>query len=245
MIISSWGAVPDYLEKGGAEVFLADTEAWASYKTNGEIIKTRIADVLAQTNSEKINIIAHSKGGIDARYAISAFDLGAQIASLTTIGSPHRGSYVADFVVDQLTDNADVLYEIVDCLGRLMGDKKPETQDAAKELTRDAMREFNTRYPNVPGVYYQSYGVQMTSPLNDPLFAATHLLLNEEEGANDGMISIESYRWGEFQGVIESKIPGVGLSHLQITGSIRDVIAGVNIPMLYVDWVSRLKEKGF
>ena len=245
MALPSWGNVPAFLRRGGSAVYLADTEAWASYTSNGEIIRDRIAGILAETKAEKVNIIAHSKGGIDARYAISAFELGDQVASLTTVGSPHRGTCIADIVVDNLADRADFLYDAVNCLGILMGDKHPETSQAVSELTRDAMHEFNLKYPNLANVYYQSYGTEMLNPLNDPLFSATYLLLQKYEGDNDGMISKSSYQWGEFQGTIGSKIPGVGVSHLQITGSVLDTIAGENIPLTYVEWASRLKDKGY
>lgn len=245
MALPSWGGVPDYLRCGGATVYLADTEAWASYTRNGEIIRDKIASILAETNVDKVNIIAHSKGGIDSRYAISALKLEDQVASLTTISSPHRGTCIADIVVNHLPESAGFLYDAVDCLGKLMGDKHPETSQAVRELTSDAMQAFNQKYPNSPNVYYQSYAAEMTNALNDPLFSATYLILLNEEGTNDGMISKASCQWGEFQGMVSSKMPGAGISHLQVTGAVLDIIAGVNIPLGYVEWVSRLKEKGY
>jgi triacylglycerol esterase/lipase EstA (alpha/beta hydrolase family) len=245
MVVSSWGGVPDYLRCGGATVYLADTEAWASCSRNGEIIRDKIASIISETKADKVNIIAHSKGGIDARYAISAFNLNDQVASLTTVGSPHRGTCIADIVVNNLPESAEIVYDAVDSLGKLMGDKHPESSQAVRELTRAAMQEFNQKYPDSPKVYYQSYAVEMTNPLNDLLFSATYLILKKQEGANDGMVSKASCQWGDFQGTTGSKIPGVGISHLQITGAVLDVIAGVNIPLLYVEWVSRLKQKGW
>lgn len=245
MVVSSWGGIPQYLRCGGARVYLADTQAWASYETNGQIIKNKISEVLQQTGADKVNIIAHSKGGVDARYAICALQLADKVASLTTIGTPHRGTCIADVVVDRLPEGAEFLYEVVNFVARLMGDKKPDASQAVKELTRSAMRDFNERYPNADGVYYQSYGVQMLNPINDPLFALSYNIVKKVEGDNDGIISALSCRWGDYQGTVKSGIPGWGISHLQITGSVLDVIAGVNVPLLYVRWVSRLKELGY
>lgn len=47
-----------------------------------------------------LHILAHSMGGLDARYAIANVPgLAGRIATLVTIGTPHRGSPVADAVV--------------------------------------------------------------------------------------------------------------------------------------------------
>ena len=48
-----------------------------------------------------IHVVGHSMGGLDARYLLGR-DLGGlagRIASLSTIGTPHRGSPIADFLV--------------------------------------------------------------------------------------------------------------------------------------------------
>src|SRR5229473_2491236 len=45
---------------------------------------------------ERVNVIAHSMGGLDARYAISRLGLRDRVASLVTIGTPHQGTPVAD-----------------------------------------------------------------------------------------------------------------------------------------------------
>lgn len=245
MAIPSWGKVPDYLRRGGATVYLADTEAWASYKDNGEKIKNKIEEILKENNTSKVNIIAHSKGGVDSRYAISFYKLDDKVASLTTISSPHRGTCIADIVANNLPEQASFLYDAVDCIGRIMGDKNPQTNQAVKELTRDAMQDFNQKNPDSPNVYYQSYGAEMKNPLNDPLFSATYLIMKNVEGEDDGMISKHSYQWGEFRGTIGSNLPGFGISHSQITGSMMEIIAGENIPLLYMKWVVDLKEKGF
>ena len=179
MMIASWGKVPEYLERGGANVYLADTEAWASYTVNGEQIKNKIQQILNETGANKVNIIAHSKGGIDSRYAISHFNLDDKVASLTTISSPHRGTSVADVVYQYLPDEADFLYDAVNSIGKLMGDKYPDTSLATKELTRPEMEKFNQKHPNSPEIYYQSYGAQMLNALNDPLFMATYLIIKK------------------------------------------------------------------
>jgi triacylglycerol lipase len=54
------------------------------------------AEQIQKIPGDRVNVIAHSMGGLDARYAISRLGLDARVASLTTIGTPHRGTPIAD-----------------------------------------------------------------------------------------------------------------------------------------------------
>ena len=245
MCVSSWGKIPELVQQKKGQIFLSGIEAMASYKENAALLQKCIADVIDITGAEKVNLIAHSKGGIDARYAISKLGVANRVASLTTVSTPHRGTICADVVTGLIPDKMNSLYKIVDIYGRLLGDNSPDTAVAVKELTREHMKQFNDDVDNVPGVYYQSYGTHMLSPLNDPMFALSHELLNKYEGVNDGMVSEESYRWGDFQGVVQGRMRGIGISHLQITGSVGSLYSNVDIPKLYASWIERLKKKGF
>lgn len=45
----------------------------------------------------KVHILAHSMGGLDARYMIKMLGMGRRVRTLTTVSTPHRGSFYADF----------------------------------------------------------------------------------------------------------------------------------------------------
>jgi triacylglycerol lipase len=64
-----WGRIPAALEKRGARIFYGNQDCWASVETNAAAIASRIGEILAETGCEKVNILAHSKGGLDARMA--------------------------------------------------------------------------------------------------------------------------------------------------------------------------------
>ncbi len=243
MIFSSWGHVPEFLEKGGANVYLGNLGAWNSYIQNAQSLKTRIAEVLAETGARKVNLIAHSKGGLDARCMISRLGMGDKVASLTTVSTPHRGTAFADVASKLLPDEHGLAYGAVDLLGKLMGDKSPQCALAIAGLTRASMEKFNAETPDADGVHYQSFGTRMTSLLDDPLFVPSYEVVKKYEGENDGMVSVASYQWGNFRGVLEGQ--GSGISHLQITGAVRDVVSGINIPMWYVGLVQDLKAQGY
>ncbi len=87
-----WGRIPRELVRNGANVYYGHQEAWGTVEDNGLILKNKIMEILQKTGCGKVNIIAHSKGGLDARYVISGLKMEAYVASLTTINTPHRGS---------------------------------------------------------------------------------------------------------------------------------------------------------
>src|SRR6185295_19714138 len=50
-------------------------------------------------DAKKVNLIAHSMGGLDARYLTSCLGFSDRVASLTTIGTTHRGTRLADLAL--------------------------------------------------------------------------------------------------------------------------------------------------
>jgi triacylglycerol lipase len=243
MIFSSWGHVPEFLEKGGANVYLGGLDAWNSIVGNAGLLKIKVEEILAQNGAKKVNLIAHSKGGLDSRYMISRLGMGDKVASLTTVSTPHRGSAFADVATKLLPDEHGLAYGAVDLLGKLMGDKGSQSALAIAELTRANMEKFNAETPDAEGIHYQSFGTRMTSLFDDPLFVPSYEVVKKYEGENDGMVSVASYQWGNFRGVLEGH--GGGISHLQITGAVRDVVSGINIPMWYIGMAQDLKAQGY
>ena len=68
-----WGRIPAVLQKNGARIYYGLQDCWASIETNAGQIAGRIDEILAETGAEKVNIIAHSKGGLDARRAVCGY----------------------------------------------------------------------------------------------------------------------------------------------------------------------------
>jgi len=55
-----------------------------------------LAACIRAVEARKVHVLAHSMGGLDARYAIARLGLAGKVASLVTVGTPHRGTPVAD-----------------------------------------------------------------------------------------------------------------------------------------------------
>ena len=58
---------------------------------------SRAATLRARPPNDRVHIIAHSMGGLDSRYMISRLGMENHVLSLTTIGTPHRGTAFADW----------------------------------------------------------------------------------------------------------------------------------------------------
>lgn len=196
-----WGRIPNELEKLGCRVYYGYQDSNGSVENNGVHIKKRIEEILNETGAEKVNIIAHSKGGLDARYAISTLGMADKVASLTTISSPHNGSKT----VDILMKCPDFLVKFVgfctDCWFRVLGDKHPETYKCFEIFTTKEIEIFNKNNPDAEGVYYQSYAFVMKNPASDIFLWFTNIVVNIFEGENDGLVTPKNAEWTNFRGV--------------------------------------------
>lgn len=192
-----WGRIPSALSAMGAELYYGQQDCWARVEENAKTVKARIRQILDETGAEKINIIAHSKGGLEARMAASSLGMGPAIASITTVGTPHRGSQT----VDRLLKAPDSLFNVAafavnNWIG-LIGDTKPDFFAVCRDFSTDCARRFNEKNPDVPGVFYQSYAGVMKTPLSDIKLSTANLVVRLIEGENDGLVTVESARWGE------------------------------------------------
>jgi len=247
--IGYWGRIPRMLEALGCNVFYGNQDSNADIETNGEFLAHRINEILTQTGAEKVHIIAHSKGGLDSRYAISTLGSGAKVASLTTLSTPHHGSKTMDMLMkfpDPLIRFAGFC---TDCWFRLLGDKKPNTYKVFYAFTTDAAAKFNTQTPNDPGVFYQSYAFVMKNPFSDFFMWLPNLVIRSIEGANDGLLSPDSVKWGDFKGVYHGA-GRRGISHCDEVDMRRKPLSKISgdgvsdILDIYKEIVSGLAEKG-
>lgn len=239
-----WGRIPQELKRNGASVHYGNQEALGTIVYNAEDIRKRIFQVMKETGCEKVNIIAHSKGGLDARYAISKLQMGPYVASLTTMNTPHRGCRFVDYAC-RLPDG---LYRFVascfDRTFRKLGDQNPDFYTATHQFSTAESRQFNQQVIDVPEVYYQSYTSRMSRPWSHLLLSIPYCMIRPLEGDNDGLVSVESAKWGEFQGVF-SNARTRGISHGDIIDLKREDYEGFDVVETYVQIVSKLKEKGF
>ncbi len=239
-----WGRIPRELKRNGASIYYGNQEAFGTVTYNAEDIKKRIFQVLDETGCEKVNIIAHSKGGLDARYAIAKLGMAPYVASLTTMNTPHRGCRFVDYAC-LLPDG---LYRFVagcfDRTFRKFGDRNPDFYTSTHQFSTKESEYFNLEVPDSLQVFYQSYASKMKYPWSHLLLGIPYCMIRPLEGDNDGLVSVESAKWGEFKGVF-SNTRTRGISHGDIIDLKREDYKGFDVIETYVQIVKELKEKGF
>ncbi|KAF3891848.1 Triacylglycerol lipase [Trichophyton interdigitale] len=208
--IHYWRGIKDAYSINGVEVITAPVSPSASIEQRAEQLLQGIEN---RAEGRKVNIIANFVlSGLDARYMISKLrPTTFEVVSLTTIATPHQGSAVADYILEWLgEERLSQLYFILGRLGLENG--------AFKQLTRKYLAHtFNPDVVNVDSVKYYSYGAVL-SPDTWLMFSQSRRILDNEEGPNDGLVSVASSKWGCYKGTL------VDVSHIDL-----------------INWTNRLK----
>lgn len=148
----------------------------------------QVAGCVWSLAEDRAVVLAHSMGGLDARYAIARLGLAPRVATLVTVGTPHRGTPVADLTTD--------------VAGRLGIQRALALAgvglEALHDLTTSRMERFNEEATDVDSVAYASVvGTIRRKRSVNPLLLPGYLWLAEQRGDNDGVVPADSQRWGE------------------------------------------------
>lgn len=239
-----WGRIPSELKRHGATIYYGSHEAWSTIEDNAEFLKQRIIEIIETKGCKKVNIIAHSRGGLDARYMISILGMSDYVASLTTISTPHRGAKIIDIIYKLPEPLINLLVNALNKNARMMGDKKPDIFTSSRQLSVSYCKEFNNRVQDSEKVYYQSFAAVMNNIFSDYILTIPNLILRLVEGKNDGFVSVESSKWGEFKGILSTK-HSRGISHGDVIDLRRNDYEGFDAREKYIEIVSELKNMGF
>lgn len=244
-LFNYWGRIPNELINNGATVFYGGQQSAVTVEQSAEELRRRILRIVEETGCEKVNIIAHSKGGLDSRYAISCLGMAPYVASLTTINTPHHGCNYVDRLLELIPQRTvKKIGKSYNTLFTVLGDSEPDFFRGLSGLTDSACATLNQLMPDQAGVLYRSVGSKMRSaasamfPLN-----LGYSLIKRLEGDNDGLVSTASMEWGEFLGVI---CPGgrKGISHGDVIDLTRKNIPGFDVCEFYIDLAYTLKQRG-
>jgi triacylglycerol lipase len=242
--INYWGRIPALLIENGATVYYGHQQAWGTIEDNAKEIKAKLESILEETGCEKVNIIAHSKGGLDARYLISSLHMDAHVATLTTISTPHRGSELIDVLAKLKKSTYKRISKTIDGYFKKLGDTNPNCYTASRQLKPSYLEGFNRENADAQGVYYQSWAAEMKAPTSHSLLMLPFAIMKWVSGNNDGLVTTDSAKWGHFRGTFTSRTHR-GISHGDLIDLMHQDFEGFNIAEEYVTIVSELKEKGY
>lgn len=252
-LINYWGRIPKALEKWGAEVYYGRQDSNGSIESNALQLAVSLDEALAASGAQKVNIIAHSKGGLEARYLISSLGYEDKVASLTTISTPHNGSVTVDRLISFTRPVVRLGCKAVDLWYGITGDRFPDTYSAVCSFETKNAEEFNRKNPDSHKVYYQSYAFAMKKPVSDIFLGWTWLVVNHFEGENDGLLAPRASKWTNFKGVYYGS-SGRGISHCDEVDMRRLPLSRrsaegegqlSDITELYIDIAEGLKDLGF
>ena len=240
-----WGRIPKELERNGAVIFYGNQPSAVSIADSAAFLKERIAAILAETGAQKVNIIAHSKGGLDCRYAIAKLGIGEKVASLTTVNTPHRGCEFADYLLTKVSpDFKDKVASTYNSALHKLGEKEADFLAAVNDLTDFHCKQLDSEMPTPEGIFCQSIGSVLTTAGSGlfPLNLSYHLV-NHFSGENDGLVSEDSFAWGEKYTLLRST-GKKGISHCDIIDLTRENIPEFDVREFYVELVNDLKNRG-
>jgi len=244
--LNYWGRIPRELIRNGATVYYGQQQSAAAVEDSGKELAQRIRQIVAETGCEKVNIIAHSKGGLDSRAAIAHCGMAPYVATLTTINTPHRGCIFAEYLLGKVPEAVrQKVAAAYNATLRKVGDPNPDFLAAVTDLTESACLARNELTPDVPGVVYESVMSYCRKaqhgkfPLN-----MTYPIVKHFDGLNDGLVSVESAKWGEKFTLLEPEGKR-GISHGDVVDLNRENIRGFDVREFYVKLVADLKCRGY
>jgi triacylglycerol lipase len=208
--------ISSHLRDHGFTVYATRVRFAPSADTRADNLHQEVLNILQDSGRDKVHIIGHSMGGLDARRMIVKHQMADKVATVTSIGSPHLGTSFADVGLSlggrQLIE---LVHDTIDLTGFL-------------DLTRAVWRELNEQWRNeeaTNSVVYQTYAAAQERELIFTPLRGSWDIIFAEEGMNDGLVSLTSQRWadklvaddGTEKAIIRKDFP-VSADHFNQTG---------------------------
>jgi triacylglycerol lipase len=203
----AFGHSEKLLRENDYATYTAPTDGFGSIENNAAQLRDFIREIMAAEGVSKVNIIAHSKGGLDSRYMIDHLGMAEHIASLTFLSTPHKGSKLATnlYRLPRVIKHPIACY--LHTAYRMFGDKHPEVFKVCEQLQYAPEGALETLHLTLPDATYedifmQSYSSTMAKSSDDfvmgiPLAFSRYF----EKGApTDGMVSAESSQYAIYRG---------------------------------------------
>ena len=243
-IFNYWGRIPRTLKLHGATVYYGEHQSALTVKESARELASRIKLIVDRSGCEKVNIIAHSKGGLDCRYAISEFGLAPYVASITTVNTPHRGCLFAERLLHAIPESVkNKVATVYNTTLTALGDENPDFLAAVSDLTAEACQKRNEWLTFPEGIFAQSIGSVMEHPQKGqfPLNLSYRYVKNFD-GENDGLVGESSFSWGEKYTLLRSKGTR-GISHGDVIDLNRENILDFDVRDFYCELVSDLRNR--
>lgn len=214
--------IPQDLTAKGSQVYVTlASSVNSSGDVRGEQLLAQVRNIVAISGKGKVNLIGHSQGGLDSRYVAGVAP--TLVASITSVGTPHKGSAVADIALKVLKGEPTGLLQsaanaLVSGVGQLItgisggGSSNQSLNGSLATLSTAGAASFNQRFPaGVPtsscgtgasqsqGIKFYSWGgTQPLTNIFDPLeLVFTASSIGFFGAASDGVVGRCSNHFGQ------------------------------------------------
>jgi triacylglycerol lipase len=169
--------IPEAMETSGNRVLVTRVPPLAGSDKRAQRLGEQIEQAF---DSQPVHMIGHSMGGLDSRRLLTEPAWQRRILSLTTIGTPHLGSSLADFAKLRVGR----IYRLLERMG--------VDPRGCLDVTRGEAGRFHAHNPAPSDVpCFSVAGEPAAESVCWPL-RRFHTILGELEGPNDGLVSTES-----------------------------------------------------
>lgn len=175
--------IPEMLRAAGNRVLVARLSPTAGIAERAAQLKDLVD---RESPGEPVHLFGHSMGGLDARYMIARLGMAKRVLSLTTLGTPHRGTAFADWGLRRFQAFVCPLFDYFGL-----------SYQAFKDLTVASCKQFNEEIADAAGVRYFSVAGKLRIDWLSFQWQLPARILQKFEGENDGVVSVASARWGE------------------------------------------------
>lgn len=237
----AFGKIEKALKEEGFCVVTSLTDGFGTIENNALQLQKQILNILDEYNVEKVNLIAHSKGGLDSKYLIKNLNMEDKIASLTTLATPHKGSKIADRLLDLPKWMIKIIEFWLNLIYKIFKDENPNCVEVAKELSSiNNVEEETFNFSSI--VYCQSYSTTLKRSRDDFIMGIPLVFSKRyEKMASDGMVSIESAKFANYKGDCMQD----SISHSEIVGFSLSKKKRKKVIDFYIELCNDLVKKGY
>lgn len=237
----AFGRIEKTLIENGFTVYTSLTDGFGSISSNANQLKKQILEILKENKTNKVNLIAHSKGGLDSKYMIKELGMEKYIASLTTLSTPHKGSKLADKLLTLPKWIIKILAFWINLFYKICKDENPDCVKVAKELSVVNNIEEET-FNFESDIYCQSYSTTLKKSKDDFIMGIPLIFSKRfEKDYSDGMVAKNSTKFGQYKGdCLEDSI-----SHSEIVGFSLSKKKRKKIEEFYIELCNELVDLGY
>lgn len=237
----AFGKIEKILKEQGFSVYSSKTDGFGTIENNALMLKEQILEILEKENVDKVNLICHSKGGLDSKYMIKELGMEEKVASLTTLCTPHKGSKIANKLLQMPKFIIKLIAFWLNLTYKMFGDKAPDSIEVAKQLSCiDSVESETISFSDK--IYCQSFSSEMKKSTDDFVMGIP-LIFSKffEKDKTDGLVSAESSKFENYRGVCLDE----SVSHSEIVDFMVKKKKREKIHGFYINLCKELQEMGF